>query len=128
MKIIADSDNSKLTAEESILKKFNNEPTKQNAYRKLERYLSRFLKTGQGYPYELIKFTGFEKCIGDTEKYSHYLCAVNKICNKILDKSKTDSLVYTLLEIMRRDDNISSILYGCNYISKKNLFGSYAHP
>ncbi len=128
MKIIADSDNSKLTAEESILKKFNNEPTKQNAYRKLERYLSRFLKTGQGYPYELIKFTGFEKCIGYTEKYSHYLCAMNKICNKILDKSKTDSLVYTLLEIMRQDDNISSILYGCNYISKEKLFGSYAHP
>ena len=49
IKIIADRDNSELTAEESILKKFNNEPTKQNAYRKLERYLSRFLKTGRPY-------------------------------------------------------------------------------
>ena len=48
MEIIADHNNKNLTSEENILNKFNNEVTHHDAYRKLERFLSRFIRMGQG--------------------------------------------------------------------------------
>jgi len=124
MEIIADHDNINLTSEESILNKFNNEITHHSAYRKLERFLSRFIKTGQGYPYKLFRFKSFE----DVSKYTDYLNAMRCFVDTVLDKTKLDSLVYTLLEIIRQDTTIDTIMYGNSLVSKEQLFGNNAHP
>ncbi|MBR1592204.1 MAG: hypothetical protein IJ666_04255 [Ruminococcus sp.] len=119
---IADGD------EKDLLKKFNNEIVPKEAYRKFGRFLSRFLKDGKGYPYDLTEFTEFEGCIGDSVKYAEYLRKIGTLCNEILDENKINPLVYTLLEIIRQDSNIRVILYNSEFVEKENLLGSYAHP
>lgn len=128
MKIIADNDSAELSADENILNKFNNEFVEKEAYRKLERFISRFLKNGKGYPYKIISYNVFEKCIGNTEKIAEYLRKMESVCDEIIDCTKLDSLVYTLLEIIRQDSSIKKILYDSEFISKDKLFGSHAHP
>ncbi|MCM1220268.1 MAG: hypothetical protein NC548_37855 [Lachnospiraceae bacterium] len=128
MKIIADNDSTDLSAGKNILNKFNNEIVEKEAYHKLERFISRFLKTGKGYPYEIINFADFESCIGNPDKYQHYLLEMKAVCDEIIDHSKADSLIYTLLEILNQDNSVNEILYGSEYISKDKLFGSYARP
>ncbi len=123
MEMIADHDNGSKTAEESILNKFNNEVTHHESYRKLERFLSRFVKTGQGYPYELFSFDKFEK----STDYRQFLLAMRRFIDTVIDKEKLDLLVYTLLEIIRQDMSITTILYGDKFIQKERLFGSFAH-
>lgn len=123
MEMIADHDNRFKTAEESILNKFNNEVTHHESYRKLERFLSRFVKTGQGYPYELFSFDKFEK----STDYRQFLLAMRRFIDTVIDKEKLDLLVYTLLEIIRQDMSITTILYGDKFIQKERLFGSFAH-
>ena len=124
MEIIADHNNKNLTSEENILNKFNNEVTHHNAYRKLERFLSRFIRTGQGYPYDLFSFEDFE----DITKYSRFLHRMRIFVDIVIDENKRDSLVYTLLEIMRLDISITSIRYGMEDIPKERIIGSFAHP
>lgn len=128
MKIIADNDSAELSADKNILNKFNNELVEKEAYRKLERFISRFLKDGKGYPYKIISYNEFEKCIGNTEKIVEYLRKLESVCDEIIDCTKLNSLVYTLLEIIRQDSSIKKILYGSEFISKDKLFGSHAHP
>ena len=48
-------------SENEVLNCFNNENVRVEAYRKIDRFLSRFLRDGQGYPYELIRFDRLEK-------------------------------------------------------------------
>lgn len=119
---------SDLGSEKELLGCFNNEVVSKEAYRKLERYLSRFLTDGKGYPYELIGFEMLERSIGDCEKMSVYLRKMELACNEIFDTDKLDSLTFTLLEILRQDIGIKKILYGSELIPKEKLFGSYAHP
>lgn len=124
MEMIADHDNSSMTSEESILNKFNNEVTHHESYRKLERFLSRFVHTGKGYPYELFSFDKFEK----TTKYREYLVRMRDFIDAVIDKERLECLVYTLLEILRQDTSITMILYGHEFIPKERLFGTFAHP
>ena len=81
MEIIADHNNKNLTSEENILNKFNNEVTHHDAYRKLERFLSRFIRTGQGYPYDLFSFEDFE----DITKYSRFLHKMRSFVDIVID-------------------------------------------
>ena len=115
-------------SEQDLLKKFNNELVMKESYRKLDRFLSRFLKDGKGYPYDLMNFREFEKNIGDKIRYDEYLRKTEKICSEILDEEKIDCLVYKLLEIIRQDDRINLILYDSEFIGKEKIFGEYAHP
>lgn len=112
MEMIADHDNKKLTAEESILNKFNNEVTHHESYRKLERFLSRFAHTGKGYPYELFSFHKLE----NSKDYRQFLLAMSDFIDAVIDKEKLVPLVYTFLEILRQDTSITIILYGDKFI------------
>ena len=111
--------------EEDLLNCFNNEVVLKEAYRKTERFLSRFLKDGKGYPYELMSFNDLESCFGDTEKMTVYMQKIEKALDLFIDAQKLDSLIYTLLELIRHDSNIKKIVYGGVYINKEELFGRY---
>ena len=111
--------------EEDLLNCFNNEVVLKEAYRKMERFLSRFLKDGKGYPYELMSFNDLESCFGDTEKMTVYMHKIEKVIDLFIDAQKLDSLIYTLLELIRHDSNIEKIVYGGVYINKEELFGRY---
>lgn len=105
MEMIADHDNGSKTAEESILNKFNNEVTHHESYRKLERFLCRFVKTGQGYPYGLFRFDDFE----NAAENHRFLLAMRHFIDVVIDKEKLEPLVYTFLEILRQDTSITTI-------------------
>ncbi|MBR6669907.1 MAG: hypothetical protein IKL31_04065, partial [Ruminococcus sp.] len=124
MESIVDHDNKSMTSDESILNKFNNEVTHHESYRKLERFLSRFVKTGQGYPYGLFRFDDFE----NAAENHRFLLAMRRFIDTVIDKEKLDLLVYTLLEILGQDTSITTILYSDKFIPKDRLFGSFAHP
>ena len=117
-----------LESEKALLNCFNNENVRTEAYRKTDRFLSRFQKDGKGYPYDLIKFKQLENSVGSSEQMAKYLRKMADACNEIIDAEKLDSLVYTLLEIIRQDSNIVRILYGYDFVAKEKLLGSYAHP
>ncbi len=123
----ADSSGNEKTAEKNILSRFNNEQVKANAYHKIDMHIKRFLPDGKYYPYEKITFAEFERSIGNSAKCREYNCKMKAACNEIIDISKMDSLVYTLLEIICQDDGIRDVLYGSSYIPKEQLFGNSAH-
>lgn len=123
MRTIADHDNSELRADQDIINKFG-----YIDFKSMDKHMFRFHKNGQNYPYEIIHFRGFEQSFGNSLKYSHYLYKMRNFCDEFLDKLKIDSFIYTLLEIMRQDIEIKTVLYGCNYVPKEKFFGSYAHP
>ena len=52
---------------------------------------------------------------------------MRRFIDTVIDKEKLDLLVYTLLEIIRQDMSITTILYGDKFIQKEHLFGSFAH-
>lgn len=128
LQVIADNKGNEPTYERNILACFNDEVNKQNSYHKIDKKIGRFLPEGRYYPYEKLSFTEFEKCIGNFGKAAIYLRKMESACNEIIDNIKLDSLVYTLLEILRQDSSIKEILYGSEFISKDELFGSCAHP
>lgn len=94
----------------------------------IDRFLLRLLRRETDYPYSLFSFEKFEQSIGNSRSYANYLLKIKKFCRSVLDENKVEQLVYTLLEIIRQDSSIGSILYSFDYISKEKLFGSYAHP
>lgn len=128
LQTLADSSGNEKTAERNILSRFNNEQVKSNAYHKIDMLIKRFLPDGKYYPYEKITFSEFERSIGDSVGHRKYYCRMKSACNEIIDNSKIDSLVYTLLEIICQDDSIRDILYGSSYIPKEQFFGNSAHP
>lgn len=128
LQVIADNKGEERTHERNILACFNNDVYKVDAYRKINKLINRFLPNGGFYPYEKLSFTGLEKHMGNAEKTAVYLQKMQSVCDEIIDRKKLDSLVYTLLKIIRLDDSITKIIYGCEFISKEKLFGSYANP
>lgn len=118
---------SDFSCENELLKCFNNEVVPKEAIRKLERYLSRFFRDGKGYPYNLISFSEFESCIGSAEKMAVYCRNLRTVLDCFIDEQKTESLVFTLLELLRNDRNVDKIVYGSGYIRKEEMFGSSAH-
>ena len=118
---------SDFSSETELLKCFNNEVIAKEAYRKLERFLSRFLKDGKGYPYELISFNQLKNSLDNTEKMTIYLHKLEYTLDKFIDKNKIGSLVYTMLKLIRQDSDTKKILYGGCYIDKEKLFGRCVH-
>ena len=94
----------------------------------IDRFLLRLLRGETDYPYSLFSFERLEKSTGDYQKFLNYLAKAKKFCSLVLDENKIEQLVYTLLEIIRQDSSISTILYGFDYIPKEMLLSSYAHP
>ena len=111
--------------ENDLLNCFNNEAVPKEAYRKIDRFLSRFLRDGKGYPYELMSFNGLENSFDDPEKMAVYLQKLEATLDKFLDVQKLDNLIFTLLKLIRQDSDTKKILYGGCYIDKEKLFGRY---
>ncbi len=128
IKIIENGEGTEKSKEWNILKKFNDEENKPEAYHKIDKLIGRFLPNGKNFPYEKFNFSRFESSIGSLKNYGFYLIQMKKFCNEVLDKSRYEQLVYTLLEIVRQDNSIANVLYDSNFIPKERLFGSFAHP
>lgn len=111
--------------ENDLLNCFNNEAVPKEAYRKMDRFLSRFLRDGKGYPYELMSFNGLENSFDDPEKMAVYLQKLEAALDKFLDVQKLDNLIFTLLKLIRQVSDTKKILYGGCYIDKEKLFGRY---
>ena len=114
-------------SESDLLNCFNNEAVPKEALRKMDRFLSRFLRDGKGYPYELMSFNGLENSFDDPEKMAVYLQKLEAALDKFLDVQKLDDLIFTLLKLIRQDSDTKKILYGGCYIDKEKLFGRYVH-
>lgn len=128
LQVIADSVHPELSAERNMVQLFSDEPVKSRVYQKIDKQLVKFIPTGKPYPYEKIRFTKFEQTIGIVQRYGLYLLRMQQCCEELLDPEKTESLIYTILEILRTDAAFSDILYGAQYIPKEMLFGTPAHP
>ena len=128
LETIADCEVTSATKEWSVLSIFSDECVKANAYQKVDKFLHKFLANKKKYPHEKFCFTCFEKSVGNWHRYEEFLIKMSKICNEVLDKTKVVSLVYSLLSILQLDNSITKIAYGDKFISKKEFFGSYAHP
>lgn len=128
LQVIADTTHPELSAERSLLRVFSDEPVKSRAYQKIDKQLVKFIPTGKPYPYEKLGFKRFEDSIGNLQAYSCYLLSMHQCCEELLDPEKQESLVYTILELLRTDPAVTDILYGAKYLQKETLFGSPAHP
>lgn len=128
LQVIADSVHPEMSAERNMVQLFSDEPVKSRVYQKIDKQLVKFIPTGKPYPYEQIRFTKFEQTIGIVQRYGLYLLKMQQCCEELLDPEKTESLIYTILEILRTDAAFSDILYGAQYIPKEMLFGTPAHP
>ena len=112
-------------SESDLLNCFNNEAVPKEALRKMDRFLSRFLRDGKGYPYKLMSFNSLENSFDDPEKTAVYLQKLESALNKFIDVQKLDDLIFTLLKLIRQDSDTKKILYGGCYIDKEKLFGRY---
>ncbi|MBQ8349505.1 MAG: hypothetical protein IJY19_07700 [Ruminococcus sp.] len=125
MCIIADRENKDISAETDILRKFGNCTADPTAYTRMDKFLNRYIKTGKNYPFQVFKFKKFEM---DYSKNLNYIAEMRSLCDEVLDEKKIRQLTYTLLEILRQDSSIETLIYGTQCVSKNELFGSYAHP
>ena len=93
----------------------------------IDRFLLRLINGETEYPYKLFSFSKFEDNIGNINANYNYIALMKRLCDKALDESKIQPLIYTLLEMLRQDET-ETILYGGKIIPKSELFGSYSHP
>ena len=93
-----------------------------------DRFLLRLLRDETDYPYLLFGLKKFEENMSNYHLYKNYIFKMKKFCDMVLDENKTEQLVYTLLEVIRQDSSIREILYSSKFISKREFFGSFAHP
>jgi len=122
-----DADGVERSHERSILAQFCENTMLSDAYKSMNRRIDRFLREGKGYPHEKLTFTNFERNMGNIASYRVHLAKMAEVCAQVLDESKTEQLVHTLLEILRQDDGIQNLPYGCGFIPKSELFGTFAH-
>lgn len=125
MSIISDRENETVSAELDVLRKFGSFTTDPTAYSRMDKFLNRYIKTGKNYPFQLFKSQKYE------DNYSNnlnYIAKTKALCNEVFDERKIQQLTYTLLEIIRQDSNVDTLIYGNRKISKTELLGSYAHP
>lgn len=94
----------------------------------IDRFLLRVLRGETVYPYMLFSFSEFEKNIGNKNRFCNYIAKMKKFCDEVIDNSKIEQLTYTLLELIQQDNDVEEILYAGNFIPKRSLQGSYAHP
>lgn len=126
--IASDYDKCEKTQERSILRKFNDEQGKSDAYHKIDKLVGRFLPEGKYYPYEKFTFKELEKCTKNSVEYKIKLTQMSKLCDELFTDENAERLVATLLELVRNDSHIDKLLYDGELVSKENFFGSLAHP
>jgi len=123
----ADIDGTERSDERCILRKFCDDAMLADAYKSVNRRIDRFLHEGKGYPHDRLAFTNFERNMSDLSRYRVHLAKMAKVCAQVLDETKIAPFVHTLLEILRPDDGIQQIPYGCGFLPKSTLFGTFAH-
>jgi|GEM_PF-3067901 len=123
----ADIDGTERSDERCILRKFCDDAMLADAYKSVNRRIDRFLHEGKGYPHDRLAFTNFERNMSDLSRYRVHLAKMAKVCAQVLDETKIAPFVHTLLEILRQDDGIQQIPYGCGFLPKSTLFGTFAH-
>ncbi len=133
LSVIADCPNPNANKEWNMLALFSSHADKQSAYRQINRILLDFVPTGTGCSMSRITIKTFEKRVGigkkfSMEQYRLYLAEMGSFCSEILDKEKAPALVNTLLELLRKEDEIQYILYGFQLIHKNHLSRTAAHP
>ena len=120
------------TADTIDEKRYRNEEI-LDAYTMLRNFVTPFLKSKRKYPYDAINLDNFEKNLNlwgrrsSWDNYKYYLAEMGNLCDEILDNSKKSSLIYTLLEIIRQDEQMDILFYGNQFIHKSELFGTYFH-
>lgn len=127
--------NTKPKSFSTVIDRSKRENEIKEAYQEIRQYISRFVqKGGENYPYDAIPLSKFEENVNlygtmpNWDKYKIYLTKVNTICWNVLDKSKKDELIYSLMEILQRDNSIEFIFYGNRFINKTELLGTYTYP
>lgn len=127
MGVIADRESPEISAELNILNKFGGLSVTPDSYHKLDRALSRFIKCGTGYPYEVFSFKKFEKCSGDSTGYRIYVSEMQKVLDQVIDPEKINALTYTLTQLILNDDSAEDVLYGGRFMQKNEFRGRAAH-
>lgn len=117
----------KVKAHKQLMQIINDEDD-FNLYMDPDKFFLRFLKGTTEYPYDTFRFKKFEERFENHQYFIVYISKMKKFCDNVLNENKLGQLVYFLLEIVRQDNSISTILYGSEFVPKDKLFGSYAHP
>lgn len=94
----------------------------------IDRFLLRLLRDETEYPFQLFNTESFSHCVGNYSEAKKYLLKMKDFCSSVLDSSKLDMLVYSLLEIINADRRVSRLIYGNADIEKEALMGSLIHP
>lgn len=126
LRVIADRTDGH-SRERSVLSCFCDEPVKSCAYQKIDKQLVKFFKSGTPYPYEKLGFAAFAASLYDTGRYLPYFHEMCAVYDTIISPEKSESLVFTLLELLRRDPAAEWVLYGTQYLKKESLLGDAAH-
>ena len=126
LRVIADRIDGQ-SRERSVLSCFCDEPVKSCAYQKIDKQLVKFFKSGSPYPYEKLGFSAFAASLHDNDRFLPYFREMCAVYDTIIAPEKSESLVFTLLELLRRDSKIEWVLYGTRYIRREMLLGDAAH-
>ena len=94
----------------------------------IDRFLLRIIRNETEYPYSIFNIHAADVFITDEKRVKSALLKMKDFCSEVLDEEKTEALVYSLLEMLRQDTTINTLIYGCKTISKTDLFGSTIHP
>lgn len=89
--IICDTD-----SESDCLQYFTHLTEPGAAFHAVDKRIAQYLKTGQSYPYEKMRFTKFTDSLRDIRKFCPYLQKMQHFCETVLDESKTERLICTL--------------------------------
>lgn len=94
----------------------------------IDRFLLRLIRNETEYPYTLFNLEEFSSCTDNFNNAKKYLLNMKRFCEEVLDNKKVDMLIYTLLEIIKTDSSIKTLIYGDEIIDKSELHGSSIHP
>ena len=94
----------------------------------IDRFLLRIIRNETEYPYSIFNIHEADVFITDEKRVKSALLKMKDFCSEVLDEEKTEALVYSLLEMLRQDTTINTLIYGCKTISKTDLFGSTIYP
>lgn len=94
----------------------------------IDRFLLRLMRNETEYPYTLFNLEEFSSCTDNFAKAKKYLLSMKQFCEEVLDDKKINTLIYDLLEIIKADSSIKTLIYGDKIIDKAVLQGSPIHP
>lgn len=128
LSVLIDCNPEFVTSERTVLHCFSDQLNKNDAYHAVDRRLYKIIRAGQPYPHEKMHFSGFEAALNAQSRYAVYLKKMSSVCETIFEPKLTESFVYSVLQAIRQDTEMQSVLYGRQYIAKEMLSGSPAHP